>query len=444
MTAFLDAPVAAERGGAVPSGPVTYGGTVPQEDEAAEAAARAEREARFMADTNSKDYMQMLLNSPMRPGAGSATLPAASLAGVLAERPPGTAVDGDEGSEGGAISSDLRMEEFTAAKEARLRALGGEIITRDLTYNPGPNVAVRVSMPGAGMMAGPEAQAEAEAKAEEARRAAEAAAAVARAEEEARVRAAAEAAAAAAAAAAASGMLVEGDSATGEEDVYKPKVSTWGMFPRPKDISEAYGGGRNLKPGQELETPKQRAERERSYAAALAAYKAKAGLEVDPDDEDKAAKLYEEGMELFMDGKLKAAYDMFEKAVALVPVKTKYGGLATLQKAIVLDSVGNHEAAQKLYKSIANHAVAQVSKKAKQMLFSFEAMDFMKADKFSYAVKKEEYDKYFRGAADRRTLYVASEEERKQDEANARAASLVALAVILGPVLAIGALALQR
>lgn len=43
-----------------------------------------------MADTDSKDYMQMLLNSPMRSGAGSATRAADSLAGVLAERPQGT------------------------------------------------------------------------------------------------------------------------------------------------------------------------------------------------------------------------------------------------------------------------------------------------------------------------------------------------------------------
>lgn len=28
------------------------------------------------------------------------------------------------------------------------------------------------------------------------------------------------------------------------EDTYKPKVSTWGVFDRPKDISKAYGGGR--------------------------------------------------------------------------------------------------------------------------------------------------------------------------------------------------------
>lgn len=29
---------------------------------------------------------------------------------------------------------------------------------------------------------------------------------------------------------------------------YKPKVSTWGVFPRPADISKAYGGGRTIQP----------------------------------------------------------------------------------------------------------------------------------------------------------------------------------------------------
>ncbi len=43
---------------------------------------------------------------------------------------------------------------------------------------------------------------------------------------------------------------------------YKPKVSTWGMFPRPNNISEAYGGGRTIRPGQELESAEQKAKRE--------------------------------------------------------------------------------------------------------------------------------------------------------------------------------------
>ncbi|GLC39268.1 hypothetical protein PLESTB_001649300 [Pleodorina starrii] len=446
VVGFLDAPVTTERSGG--GAPASYGGTAPTPspaDAAAEAAAAAERQRRFMASPEGKDYMEMLLNSPRRDGTGSATRAADVLAGVLAE----VSYDSPDGS--GAINPELRMEEFTAEKEARLRALGGEVITADPSYNPGGNVAVRVSMgEGAGQMAGPEAAAEAEARraeAEAARRAEEeAAAAAAAAAAEAAARAEEEARAAAAAGGEGSAAVGEEAAAAGTADgeVYKPKVSTWGMFPRPKDISEAYGGGRNLKPGQALETPQQRAERERSYAAALAAYKTRAGLEVDPEEEERAAGLYEEGMVLFNAGQLKPAYDKFEKVLAVVPVKTKYGGLATLQKAIVLDSVGQSDAAQKLYKSIANHGVAQVSKKAKQMLFSFEAMTFMKADQFSYSVKKSDYAKYFRAPADRRTLYVATEEERQRDEEAMRVAGLVAAAVVLTPVLAVAALAVQR
>ena len=44
----------------------------------------------------------------------------------------------------------------------------------------------------------------------------------------------------------------EDESVVGMDDIetgvnYKPKVSTWGVFPRPKDISKEYGGGRTLK-----------------------------------------------------------------------------------------------------------------------------------------------------------------------------------------------------
>jgi hypothetical protein len=47
------------------------------------------------------------------------------------------------------------------------------------------------------------------------------------------------------------------------------------VFPRPKDISKAFGGGRNLRPGQELESAEQKAAREAAYSAALKAYREK-------------------------------------------------------------------------------------------------------------------------------------------------------------------------
>ena len=34
-----------------------------------------------------------------------------------------------------------------------------------------------------------------------------------------------------------------------QSGAYKPKVSTWGVFPRPADISKAYGGGKTIQPG---------------------------------------------------------------------------------------------------------------------------------------------------------------------------------------------------
>lgn len=80
----------------------------------------------------------------------------------------------------------MRPEEFTAAKEQRLKQKGAEIITVDPNYRP------------------------------------------------------------------------EGESV----EKYQPKVTTWGVFPRPKNISQVYGGGRDIKPGQQLETPEEKKQRE--------------------------------------------------------------------------------------------------------------------------------------------------------------------------------------
>lgn len=50
---------------------------------------------------------------------------------------------------------------------------------------------------------------------------------------------------------------------------YSPKVSTWGVFERPANISEAYGGGRTIKAGTPLEDPAATQARKERIAAAL-------------------------------------------------------------------------------------------------------------------------------------------------------------------------------
>lgn len=41
-----------------------------------------------------------------------------------------------------------------------------------------------------------------------------------------------------------------GAGGAGPDGAYRPKVATWGVFPRPANISREYGGGRTLRPGE--------------------------------------------------------------------------------------------------------------------------------------------------------------------------------------------------
>ncbi|KAK9741948.1 hypothetical protein RND81_03G139000 [Saponaria officinalis] len=74
----------------------------------------------------------------------------------------------------------------------------------------------------------------------------------------------------------------EKNSEEESSELYKPKVSTWGVFPRPSNISETYGGGRTIRPGDTLETAEDRAAKEAQTRKLLAAYKRKIGLNMDP------------------------------------------------------------------------------------------------------------------------------------------------------------------
>uniref|UniRef100_A0A3Q7EGW0 Uncharacterized protein n=1 Tax=Solanum lycopersicum TaxID=4081 RepID=A0A3Q7EGW0_SOLLC len=66
-------------------------------------------------------------------------------------------------------------------------------------------------------------------------------------------------------------------------DTYKPKVSTWGVFPRPNDISKTFGGGRTIRPGEVLESAEEKASKQARTRELLAAYKSRVGLTIDPN-----------------------------------------------------------------------------------------------------------------------------------------------------------------
>eukprot|EP00890_Picochlorum_soloecismus_P005719 jgi/Picsp_1/6148/NSC_03502-R1_binding protein len=230
------------------------------------------------------------------------------------------------------------------------------------------------------------------------------------------------------------------------DNLHKPKVATWGVFPRPQNISQAYGGGRNIRPGQELESKEDAKARGDRVSKALAEYRKNAGLEVDSDIEEKATKLYEEGEELFESGNLSSALEKFSASADLVPFKCKIGGLANFRKAVCLDSLGRNEEAYPIYKSLKGHAAPGVSKNSQRMLFGFRAAKKLKVDTMDYSSGGVEA---WRGYFDKATegtwaAYRASQSDSEEDQAIEKSATVVATAVMLLPLLLVSVLAFQH
>jgi tetratricopeptide (TPR) repeat protein len=232
----------------------------------------------------------------------------------------------------------------------------------------------------------------------------------------------------------------------GDDALHKPKVATWGVFPRPQNISEAYGGGRNIRPGQELESKEEAKKRGDRISKALADYRRNAGLEVDSAIEEKATKLYEEGEELFERGSISSALEKFSASADLVPLKCKIGGLANFRKAVCLDSLGRNEEAYPIYKSLKGHTAPGVSKNSQRMLFGFRAAKKLKVDTMDYSAGGVEA---WRGYFDKATegtwaAYRASQSDSEEDQATEKSATVVATAVMLLPLLLVSVLASQH
>ena len=70
-----------------------------------------------------------------------------------------------------------------------------------------------------------------------------------------------------------------------DTEEYQPKVGTWGAFPRPKNISVAYGGGKRI--GAEVQTDSQKREQSiQSTKDKLASYRQKMGIEVQSEKDN--------------------------------------------------------------------------------------------------------------------------------------------------------------
>ncbi|KAL3622595.1 hypothetical protein CASFOL_034006 [Castilleja foliolosa] len=196
-----------------------------------------------------------------------------------------------------------------------------------------------------------------------------------------------------------------------EDDVYKPKVSTWGVFPRPSNISKTYGGGKTIRPGEALETADERAAKEARTKQLVTAYKSKIGLNIDPKVKSECQKALNDGDSLMDLGKLKEALSLYEKVMEKLTFQSELHGLAALQWSICQDSLFRPNEARVMYEKLQSHPSPKVSKRARQFLFSFQAMEMMKVTSSSSYQLNTDYQNYFDAFVQDRKNYPSNEAE---------------------------------
>ncbi|URE34941.1 hypothetical protein MUK42_15709 [Musa troglodytarum] len=194
---------------------------------------------------------------------------------------------------------------------------------------------------------------------------------------------------------------------------YKPKVSTWGVFPRPSNISKTFGGGRNIKPGEVLETAEGKAAKEKRTRELLAAYKSKMGLTIDAKTKAECEKALKEGDKLMDLGRLREALPFYEKIMKDLVFQSELHGQAALQWSICQDSLSRPNVARAMYEKLQSHPNVQVSKRARQFAFSFQAMEMMKASGSSI-LPKTGYETYFDAFVENNDNYSPAKEEQEE------------------------------
>mmetsp|Transcript_4080 Transcript_4080/g.12701 ORF Transcript_4080/g.12701 Transcript_4080/m.12701 type:complete len:364 (+) Transcript_4080:140-1231(+) len=153
---------------------------------------------------------------------------------------------------------------------------------------------------------------------------------------------------------------------------HKPKVSTWGVFERPADISKAYGGGKRVGVGAPPAVVNETKQAE--TAARLARFREKNQADerlVDAhwgeiENATKRAKL------LVRRGQSYDAVRTLRPVERWCTAKTRRGSETLLELALAHEAAGDAEAAKKVYAKLVLSPIADVKRRAKQLSFGFE------------------------------------------------------------------------
>jgi hypothetical protein len=179
------------------------------------------------------------------------------------------------------------------------------------------------------------------------------------------------------------------------QDVYQPKTGSWGAFPRPRDISKAYGGGRRVGPGYtNEETAISSVEETRRR---LQQYRIKMGIEVASEKEH--AQEIEEALNVasyaMQRGVYSAAVTALEKVTRYCSSNSKVGGKVFLELAMAYEAVGRTQEAISVYTTLSRSRIEEIKINAKRLLYGIEAFKFMQENVGSDAFSRQQVKRTF-------------------------------------------------
>ncbi|XP_048140520.1 uncharacterized protein LOC115756544 isoform X3 [Rhodamnia argentea] len=174
-------------------------------------------------------------------------------------------------------------------------------------------------------------------------------------------------------------------------DLYKPKVSSWGVFPRPSNISE---------------------------------------------------KALKDGDSLMDVGKLTEALPFYEEVMNKMPFQSELHGVAALQWSICQDSLTRPNVARTMYEKLQSHPNGKVSKRATQFMFSFQAMEKMKVRRPKLSAEGTGYQNYFEAFIEDKSNYRLDMDEDLEEGALSQAFPYIVF--LLSPIFVVLFIAVQR
>lgn len=177
------------------------------------------------------------------------------------------------------------------------------------------------------------------------------------------------------------------DDKSNSTEYYKPKSGSWGAFPRPKDISKAYGGGRRVGAGYSKEDQEVA---DLATKEKLQRYREKVGIDV-PSEKEHAVEI-EEALQLGQLAMLRGVYAIavaaLEKVTPWCSTNSKVGSKVFLELAMAYEAVGRNQEAYQVYQTLSTCRMEDVKHNAKRLMYGMEAMEIMRDISSEFSRKK--------------------------------------------------------